>query len=52
MLPGTCGSKTISDAGRRLLAPPARVCAGVLETDEGLLTHEELARKKHTCPLV
>ena len=30
--------------------PTCPSCAGVLETDEGLLTHEELAKKKHTCP--
>ena len=30
--------------------PTCPSCAGVLETDEGLLTHEKLAKKKHTCP--
>ena len=30
--------------------PTCPSCGGVLETDEGLLTHEELAKKKHTCP--
>ena len=30
--------------------PTCPSCAGVLETPEGLLTHEDLAKKKHVCP--
>lgn len=30
--------------------PTCPGCGGVLETPEGLLTHDELARKKHDCP--
>ena len=40
------------DLGRwsTFIQPTCPSCAGVLETDEGLLTHEELAKKKHVCP--
>ena len=40
------------DLGRwsTLNRPTCPSCAGVLETPEGLLTHEELAKKKHVCP--
>ena len=39
------------DLGRwsTFVRPTCPSCGGVLETDEGLLTHEELAKKKHTC---
>jgi superfamily II DNA or RNA helicase len=40
------------DLGRwsTFIRPTCPSCAGVLETPEGLLAHEELAKKKQVCP--